>query len=78
MARDLEELIDAERSGGTFDPGLDTPTLAYAILRISEGFLYADVIVDRAVDVDRAVTVIDALLSGLSRDLSRPSALVER
>jgi AcrR family transcriptional regulator len=78
MARALEELIDAERSGGTFDPGLDTPTLAYAILRISEGFLYADVIVDRAVDVDRAVTVIDALLSGLSRDLSRPSALVER
>ena len=65
--RTLEQIIDAERVGGTFDPSLDTATLAYAILRISEGFLYADVVAARSVDIDRAVTVIDALLSGLDR-----------
>ena len=51
-ARALERLIDAERGRGCFDASLDTPTLAYAIVRISEGFLYADVIADRAPDID--------------------------
>jgi hypothetical protein len=70
----LENLIDLERRGGSFDPSLDTPTLAYAIVRLSEGFLYADVIatrapdIDRGPDIDRAITVIHALLLGL--DLS--------
>ncbi len=72
----LEKLIDLDRGRGSFDAGLDTPTLAYAIVRISDGFLYADVIADRAPDIDRAITVIEALLLGL--DLAqRPSALVE-
>ena len=72
----LEKLIDLERGRGSFDASLDTPTLAYAIVRISDGFLYADVIADRAPDIDRAITVIEALLLGL--DLAqRPSALVE-
>src|SRR5271166_2316463 len=31
-------------------------------LRISDGFLYADVIADRVPDIDRAITVIKALL----------------
>jgi AcrR family transcriptional regulator len=64
----LENLIDLERRRGSFDASLDTPTLAYAIVRISEGFLYSDVIADRAPDIDRAVTLIEALLLGL--DLS--------
>jgi AcrR family transcriptional regulator len=76
----LENLIDLERGRGSFDASLDTPTLAYAIVRISEGFLYADVIADRgpdiAPDVERAITVIEALLLGL--DLAqRRSVLVE-
>jgi len=65
MARALENLIDTERGRGTFEADLDTPTLAYAIVRICEGFLYADVIADRRPDIGRAVTVIEALLSGL-------------
>jgi AcrR family transcriptional regulator len=73
MVRALENLIDLERGRGSFDAGLDTPTLAYAIVRISEGFLYSDVIADRAPDIDRAITLIEALLLGLDR-----SALVER
>ena len=67
MASALEKLIDLERGRGSFDASLDTPTLAYAIVRISEGFLYTDPIADRAPDTDRAVTVIEALLAGLDR-----------
>ena len=67
MATALEKLIDLERGRGCFEASLDTPTLAYAIVRISEGFLYADPIADRAPDIDRAVTLIEALLTGLTR-----------
>jgi AcrR family transcriptional regulator len=65
MAGALENLIDLERGRGAFEADLDTPTLAYAIVRICEGFLYADVIADRSPDTGRAVTVIEALLLGL-------------
>jgi AcrR family transcriptional regulator len=65
MAKALENLIDLERGRGAFDASLDTPTLAFAIVRVSEGFLYSDVIADRAPDIGRAVTVIEALLRGL-------------
>jgi len=67
MATALEKLIDLERGRGCFEASLDTPTLAYAIVRISEGFLYADTIADRVPDIDRAVTLIKALLTGLTR-----------
>jgi AcrR family transcriptional regulator len=65
MADALENLIDLERGRGAFDARLDTPTLAFAIVRVSEGFLYSDVIADRAPDIGRAVTVIEALIRGL-------------
>jgi AcrR family transcriptional regulator len=78
MAGALENLIDLERGRGSFEARLDTPALAYAIARISEGFLYSDVIADRAPDIDRAVTVIEALLLGLDVTVQRRSALVER
>jgi hypothetical protein len=67
MTRALERLIDAERDSGAYRAELDTATLAYAIMRICEGFLYADVIADRPMDTGRAVTVIRALLAGLDR-----------
>jgi len=67
MVGALENLIDLERGRGAFHASLDTPTLAYAIVRISEGFLYADVIADRGPDIDRAITLIEALLLGLDR-----------
>ena len=65
MATALENLIDLERGRGAFDASLDTRTLAFAIVRVSEGFLYSDVIADRAPEIGRAVTVIEALLRGL-------------
>jgi AcrR family transcriptional regulator len=67
MASALEKLIDLERGRGSFDASLDTPTLAYAIVRISEGFLYSDVVADRTPDIDRATAVIEGLLTGLDR-----------
>jgi AcrR family transcriptional regulator len=65
MTGALENLIDLERRRGAFEADLDTRTLAYAIVRICEGFLYADVIADRSADIGRAITVIEALLLGL-------------
>jgi AcrR family transcriptional regulator len=65
MAGALQNLIDLERGRGAFEADPDTPTLAYAIVRICEGFLYADVIADRSPDIGRAITVIEALLLGL-------------
>jgi AcrR family transcriptional regulator len=72
MAGALENLIELERGRGTFEAGLDTPTLAYAVVRICEGFLYADVIADRPPDPGRAITVIEALLLGLDRTRRAP------
>ena len=67
MAAVLENLIDLERGRGAFDASLDTPTLAFAIIRVADGFLYSDVIADQAPGIDRATTVIEALLVGLDR-----------
>jgi Tetracyclin repressor-like, C-terminal domain len=67
MSRALENLIDLERARGAFVTDLDTPTLSYAIMRICEAFLYADLIADRARDIGQAATVIEALLAGLDR-----------
>jgi AcrR family transcriptional regulator len=65
MVAVLENLIDLERGRGAFDASLDTPTLAFAIVRVADGFLYSDVIADRAPGIRRAVIVVEALLRGL-------------
>ena len=67
MTAALGRLIELERGRGAFAAELDPASLAYAIIRISEGFLYADVIADRPPDIERAITVIRALLTGLDR-----------
>ncbi len=65
LASALEKLIDLERDRGHFIADLDTPALAYAIVQISQGFPYSDIIAGRAPAIDRATTVIEALLHGL-------------
>jgi AcrR family transcriptional regulator len=65
VAAALENLIDLERGRGAFDTSLDTLTLAFAIVRVADGFLYSNVIADRAPGIGPAVTVIEALLRGL-------------
>ena len=65
MVAALENLIDLERGRGAFDASLDTATLAFAIVRVADGFLYSGVIADRAPGIRRAVIVVEALLRGL-------------
>lgn len=57
-----ERLMETEESRGHLRLGIDRGTLAYAMVRIGESFLYADVIADNEPDVDRAVEVIRRLL----------------
>jgi AcrR family transcriptional regulator len=57
----LEQMLRREEARG-LDLGIDAHTLAYTIVRIGEGFLYADVIADTEPDIDQAMTVIGRLL----------------
>jgi len=52
----LVRLLDEEGIGG------DRATLAYAIVRLGEAFLYADVVADQEPDVDRALELISGLV----------------
>jgi AcrR family transcriptional regulator len=61
----FERLLELEAARGHLALSLDLASVSYAIVRIAEGFLYADVIADRDRDIDRAVTLIDGLLRGL-------------
>jgi AcrR family transcriptional regulator len=57
-------LLQQEVDGGRFTPRLPVQTLAFVIVRIGEGFLYADVIADGEPDVTQAMEVIRQLLEG--------------
>jgi AcrR family transcriptional regulator len=59
----LTRLVEQEMEARQFTPSLEPHTLAYVIVRIGEGFLYADVIADDEPDVDLALTVIRQLLT---------------
>jgi AcrR family transcriptional regulator len=56
IAEALTRLLDEE------EVGRDRPTLAYAIVRLGEAFLYADVVADQEPDVDRATELIEGLV----------------
>ena len=58
----VERLIAHEEERGDLRPGVDRGALAYAIVRICESFLYADVIADNDPDVEQAVTLVARLL----------------
>jgi AcrR family transcriptional regulator len=58
----LERLLGQEVAAGAFRPRLDVRTLAFVIVRIGEGFLYADVIADGEPDVGKALEVIRQLV----------------
>jgi len=69
-------LLELETSRGHLSiTALDLASVSYALIRISEGFLYADVIAARDRDVARAVTLIEGLLSGLD-STARPNSIV--
>jgi AcrR family transcriptional regulator len=58
----LAELYRAEEAAGHFQPCTDVDTLAYAVVRVTEGFIYNDAIVAVAPELDRALAIVSALL----------------
>lgn len=58
----FEGIIARERRFQSFPPGLDDRTLAYAIVRLAESFLYSRAIAGAEPDIDRGLEVIRALL----------------
>ena len=58
----IERLIVAEMDAGTFTPALAPSSLAYAIVRLAESFLYNDAIVGIRGDTERLRDVQAVLL----------------
>jgi AcrR family transcriptional regulator len=59
----LERLLTVEEERGALSLPLDRRVLAYVLVRVCEGFLYADVIADQVPDVALAVEVVGRLLA---------------
>jgi AcrR family transcriptional regulator len=53
MVRLIREIIDEEAQAGHYEPPTDAETLAYAIVRLAESFLFNDAVADLKGDVDR-------------------------
>lgn len=66
MTSATEALLNEEARRGNLRLLEDAHTLAYAIVRLGEGFLYADLVADEANDPERASRVIALLLEPLS------------
>jgi AcrR family transcriptional regulator len=60
--RRWEELLTEEARTGNLRLPIDVHTMAYAIVRIGESFLYADLIVGEEPDVEKAIEVVRLLL----------------
>jgi AcrR family transcriptional regulator len=58
----IQELIDEEVGRGAYDPPVDSATLAYAIVRLAEAFLFNDTAAGMRGDVERLKDVEAALL----------------
>jgi AcrR family transcriptional regulator len=58
----IADLIDDEVRRGSYDPPVDVPTLAYAIVGLANAFLYNDAVAGIRGDVDRLRDVEAALL----------------
>jgi AcrR family transcriptional regulator len=61
--RDLAELLREEERAGALKLRADPDTLAYAIVRMTEGFIYHDTFVGTEPDVERAASVVALLLA---------------
>jgi AcrR family transcriptional regulator len=61
----IRALIDEEVAAGRYDPAADTGTLAYAIVRLADAFLYNDAAVGIRGDWER-LRQVEAALLGVS------------
>ena len=62
LVAEVARLMRAEAERGTWEPRGDVTLLAYAVVRLIEGFVYNDAIVQRDTAVDEALAVIALLL----------------
>ena len=63
----LTRLLEEEHGRGLI-LALERETLAYAIVRLGEGFLYADVVADQEPDADGALALIASLVRAHAQD----------
>jgi AcrR family transcriptional regulator len=63
MVAGIQDVIDDEVRAGRYDPPVETSTLAYAIVRLAEAFLFNDAVAGMRGDVDRLREVEAALLA---------------
>ncbi len=66
----VQALIDAEVAAGRYEPPADPATLAYAIVRLAEAFLYNDAAVGIRGDHER-LREVEAALLGVRRQPGR-------
>jgi AcrR family transcriptional regulator len=59
----IRELLDELASAGAMTPALPTDELAYIIVRITESFLYRDVLTGAESDIEAAIRAIRILLT---------------
>jgi len=57
----VRELIDQLAATGAMNPALPTDELAYIIVRITESFLYRDVLTGTEADIETAIRAITIL-----------------
>ncbi len=57
------ELLDEQVAAGKLEPALDPDTLAYLMVRVSESFLYSDLITGSEPETEKGVEVVRLLLA---------------
>lgn len=67
----IKELIDHAAEADEMQPALPSDELAYIVVRITESFLYRDVITGAAADIEAAISAIRILFTA-EPDPSRP------
>lgn len=58
----VEQLLEEERAAGRLELPSDAGTLAYAVVRLMEAYLYADVMAGEKRDLDTAVRLVGLLI----------------
>jgi AcrR family transcriptional regulator len=71
----IESLIEDEVQAGAYKPPVDVPTLAYAIARLADAFLYNDAVAGIRGDVDR-LRAVEAALLGVKNGGRSPTSSI--
>jgi AcrR family transcriptional regulator len=64
----LAELYREEERAGAFAPPVDIDTLAYAVVKVTEAFIYNDAILAVEPQMERAAEIVGLMLGGVRSD----------